>query len=1160
MGKVSGSSLRGARLATFVASVALVMCMPVVASAATATLSSIAPKKGSSSADTRPAIKLTVSDAAGVKGSANYSMWVDGVKVKPSIAYTASRYRKFRLTYEPASGLAAGAHTVKVSLKDLKKKKFSYTWSFAVATTEPPATGPPTTEPPATEPSTTAPPAAEPSTTAPPATEPSATEPPVAHIPETPTVVCSTIGCHSDAGTAPLTAPHAKMVAGHAAALSSTCVKSGCHTGDLVILHAAARGCSTCHGPGTTLTKDCGAFGCHVVTSPSHLSHPVSAADEIVRIVGTDFGTHACSECHEPLDLIDVHGGTCASCHPGAASGAPLTGGCVQGSCHTSGALAKHRAIDADHTLAAAPGCIGDDCHPGGTNVAAIHRTQGCATCHVPGKTPTLVCETAGCHDAVASSDPHPEMTAGHTLDLPLTCVKVGCHAPDLPGLHAAKLGCKTCHGPGKTPSKDCQAAGCHPYAVESPVLHPQFCAVHTGQHTGCTVAGCHSTDVIAIHTARPNASGCAACHGASQPVLTLECAADGCHPQRPPAHEMHLVTPASESVTISGTSFGTHACAECHAPLDLISLHDGACTACHANGAPTASLAGGCVQGSCHASGAHAKHGTIDADHTLAAAPSCIGVDCHTGGTNVAEIHRTQGCATCHAPGVTATRACATAGCHGQADPNPASAPHAKMAPGHTTGLSSFCAKAGCHASDLVALHAASSGCATCHGNGKTATKTCTASGCHPGTTGYTSHTGYVTKHVLTSTPSCAGSDCHSAQNDVRWIHQCGACHAAGKPALTLDCSTKGCHSAPDPHPYAAPHPGMAAAHTTGLPSACVTSGCHAGDLRTLHAAKSGCATCHATGKTPSKDCAAAGCHTASGTAMHDAHPSTVTTATFKINNLGMGTHACTECHASTELQAAHGETGARNSCATCHPTAVASAKPWNGSCVQGNCHAGTASNKMHADINTAHTLDYQPGCTRTYPGCHVGNKDIALTHYLAGCKTCHTPDGAKPTKDCISCHPQASTGDHLADHAACNECHSLFEWDQAKSTANKGAQLSPVHWSLQDAKWTVLIGRATIRPGYPFGDYTMLVFPGPIGGPGPYTSKPYVGHTGTYTCTTCHTGAGKTWVHPGSDYFTCGSSGDCHYHHGNWDPAEDSDSYVHNTPPASWRYAMKW
>ena len=82
----------------------------------------------------------------------------------------------------------------------------------------------------------------------------------------------------------------------------------------------------------------------------------------------------------------------------------------------------------------------------------------------------------------------------------------------------------------------------------------------------------------------------------------------------------------------------------------------------------------------------------------------------------------------------------------------------------------------------------------------------------------------------------------------------------------------------------------------------------------------------------------------------------------------------------------------------------------------------------------------------------------------------------------------------------------------------------------------------------------------PGPIGEPGPYVSKPYVGHTGTYTCTTCHTGAGKTWVHPGSSYFTCGSGGDCHYHHGNWDPVEDSDSYVHNTPPASWRVVMKW
>ncbi|HEY5506589.1 MAG TPA: hypothetical protein VIK83_03770 [Coriobacteriia bacterium] len=47
---------------------------------------------------------------------------------------------------------------------------------------------------------------------------------------------------------------------------------------------------------------------------------------------------------------------------------------------------------------------------------------------------------------------------------------------------------------------------------------------------------------------------------------------------------------------------------------------------------------------------------------------------------------------------------------------------------------------------------------------------------------------------------------------------------------------------------------------------------------------------------------------------------------------------------------------------------------------------------------------------------------------------------------------------------------------------------------------------------------------------------------------------------MHPGSDYFTCGSGGDCHQHHGNWDPAQNSETYVHNTPPASWTQILKW
>jgi hypothetical protein len=339
------------------------------------------------------------------------------------------------------------------------------------------------------------------------------------------------------------------------------------------------------------------------------------------------------------------------------------------------------------------------------------------------------------------------------------------------------------------------------------------------------------------------------------------------------------------------------------------------------------------------------------------------------------------------------------------------------------------------------------------------------------------------------------------------------------------------------------------------------VSSSCHAADLVALHAAKKGCATCHVAGKKAPTGCTAVGCHPDGGGASHTSHPATLTSAPFRINNLNYGTYACTLCHASTDLQVLH---GGASSCAKCHPGPADTATPWDGGCSQAGCHSATSSRPMHTDVSASHLTTTQPSCTQD--GCHFGNssvggRDVVLMHFAKqGCATCHGP-GKTPTLDCVKCHPEALTGDHQNAHKICNDCHAPFVWNNATATANKGANLGVVHWSMFDANWTVLIGRAKIRPGYPHGDYTMLVFPGPIGGPGPYTSAPYpAGNTGTYTCTTCHTGAGKVWVHPGSDYFTCGSGGDCHQHHGNWDPAELSDSYVHNTPPASWRVVMKW
>jgi hypothetical protein len=176
--------------------------------------------------------------------------------------------------------------------------------------------------------------------------------------------------------------------------------------------------------------------------------------------------------------------------------------------------------------------------------------------------------------------------------------------------------------------------------------------------------------------------------------------------------------------------------------------------------------------------------------------------------------------------------------------------------------------------------------------------------------------------------------------------------------------------------------------------------------------------------------------------------------------------------------------------------------------------------------------------------------------------CLICHSAGSTKPA-DCASCHKQWATGDHQADHGYCNDCHAPFKWDPSKSvmgTGDPSGYPGAFHWNMFDAAWTVKIGRAVIRQGYPYGDYTMLREPGLLGTPGPYSTT-YMERTVTYDCSACHEGPGKTWVHPAYNNFTCGNTGDCHEHHWLWDPAQGSESYVHYTPPANWIVpSMRW
>jgi len=274
-------------------------------------------------------------------------------------------------------------------------------------------------------------------------------------------------------------------------AMDASCQGAGCHTNSLPAAHANAVGegsanpqyadacalchrnedseripsdasaeCTSCHGP------------IHADVGPIHTSTPSS---ETMTVLGTSYGTHACSECHDSSDLRDLHA-DCGTCHPSPANTAtPYAKGCVQGGCHTAGSSApKHAALDSAH-LIAQPSCVAAGCHTGGTSVAAIHATQGCATCHGAGKTPTVVCAT--CHEAEPHRALHdPGYQSGSVrffdnhegwspLDYGVECS--WCHGTaNLIDVHSNN--CAVCHtagGPRSTFTSwnsTCQQGGCH--------------------------------------------------------------------------------------------------------------------------------------------------------------------------------------------------------------------------------------------------------------------------------------------------------------------------------------------------------------------------------------------------------------------------------------------------------------------------------------------------------------------------------------------------------------------------------------------------------------------------------------------------------------------------------------------------------------------------
>ena len=231
--------------------------------------------------------------------------------------------------------------------------------------------------------------------------------------------------------------------------MCATCHDASARTAVKTAIANHDKSCGACHGTGHSV--DLGTL------------HAASPANASITYGAADLGTHACSECHAPLDLRTLHGvgeASCAKCHTVSVKttlgGSGWNKSCVQVGCHPAGPLAMHGSISASHTADVASGCTSTTgCHTGGGDVAVIHMAlgrsdKGCPICHAGPGAPTTFCATPGCHGA---TDSHP-VAAAHLADHKWCN---DCHQSNWhddwggPTVSVDEM-CVSCHGPTFTP------------------------------------------------------------------------------------------------------------------------------------------------------------------------------------------------------------------------------------------------------------------------------------------------------------------------------------------------------------------------------------------------------------------------------------------------------------------------------------------------------------------------------------------------------------------------------------------------------------------------------------------------------------------------------------------------------------------------------------
>lgn len=505
MGNEQGHSRRAAtvKIGAFVVIVLLVLSIPVFAFAAnTATFSSFVPR-GGSTVSARPTVSVVVFDRFGVRGSSNYSLFIDGAKKSPRISYFAGfGVKKFRLSYAVPSNLSAGGHVVLVRVKDLAGRVSSVHWGFNVAGTD--------TTPPSTTNSALPQFPADLSLITLTATDSGSG---VAHTywkldggPQmTGTQILGTfaLGVHTveywSVDNAGNVEPHHTVtwtvvpVHSMPTLLSvSSCVAVGCHASpDLITLHQRV-GC-VCHMGSTEPSNNC--LDCHsgVNAPPFHTTH-IPITSSAAPGSATDCANVGCHGTTTGLQLITLHFGLCATCHnpsptssiPTATVAAVIAAGLNGTLAHCEDCHGTFATIHAPgtpfHTLAAG---VCTDCH-GSRDASVIHTNgddpPGCVACHAPNVTPSVTC--TACHPDLVSfhSFTHPAASGDPATGMKSSAC-VACHGTDIPTVHARVIWPPVTGTP--------QPCMCHTQGVFRAEMAPLLTAWFSSQHAAECV-DCH--------------------------------------------------------------------------------------------------------------------------------------------------------------------------------------------------------------------------------------------------------------------------------------------------------------------------------------------------------------------------------------------------------------------------------------------------------------------------------------------------------------------------------------------------------------------------------------------------------------------------------------------------------------------------------------------